>query len=144
MFFAALTSMAIGQMKSPVSWTYEAKKKTADTYEIVLTADVEKGWHIYSQHTGKGGPIPTKISLKSNPLVSVTKGNAKEIGKLEKTFDENFKTYVLFFSDKVCFVQTVKVKGGIKTNISGTVEYMVCDDCNCLPPVKKTFDLKLL
>ena len=143
LFFAVVTSLAIGQMKSPVSWTFEAKKKTVDTYEIIATANVDKPWHIYSQNTGKGGPVPTKISLKSNPLISVTKGNAKEIGKLEKTFDKNFDTDVLFFSDKVQFVQIVKVKGGIKTNVSGTVEYMVCDDSKCLPPVKKTFDLKL-
>ncbi len=144
LFFAALTSMVIGQMNNPVTWTYEAKKRSAGTYDIVLTADVAHPWHIYSQNTGKGGPIPTTITLKSNPLISYTKGKAKEVGKLEKTFDENFKTNVLFFSDKVQFVKTVKVKGGIKTNLSGTVEYMVCDESKCLPPVKKTFDLKLL
>jgi DsbC/DsbD-like thiol-disulfide interchange protein len=49
----------------------------------------------------------------------------------------------LFYSDNVSFVQTVKVKNGIKTNLSGTVEYMVCDDSQCLPPVKKTFALTL-
>jgi DsbC/DsbD-like thiol-disulfide interchange protein len=141
--FAVLTSLAIGQVQNPVSWTYEAKKKSADTYELVITADVESPWHIYSQNTGKGGPIPTAIRIKPNPLVTVS-GPAKELGKLEKTFDENFKTNVLYFSDKVQFVQTVKVKAGIKTNISGTVEYMVCNDERCLPPVKKTFDLKLL
>lgn len=140
--FTVVTSLAIGQIKNPVSWNYEAKKKSADTYEVVITADVERPWHLYSQKTGKGGPIPTSIRIKPNPLVKVL-GPAKEIGKLEKTFDENFKTNVLYFSDKVQFVQTVKVKGGIKTNISGTVEYMVCDDSKCLPPVKKSFDLKL-
>jgi thiol:disulfide interchange protein DsbD len=144
LFFAALTSMVIGQMNNPVTWTYEAKKRSAGTYDIVLTADVAHPWHIYSQNTGKNGPVPTKISLKPNPLVTVSKGNAKELGKLEKTFDKNFDTDVLFFSDKVQFVKTVKVKGGIKTNLSGTVEYMVCDESKCLPPVKKTFDLKLL
>ncbi|MCW3088702.1 MAG: cytochrome c-type biosis protein DsbD, protein-disulfide reductase [Sediminibacterium sp.] len=140
--FAAITGLAIGQAQNPVSWTYEARKKTADTYEIILTAEVEHPWHIYSQNTGKGGPIPTRVTFKANPLVSLA-GNTKESGKLEKTFDENFKTNVLYFSDKVQFVQTVKVKGGIKTNLNGAVEYMVCDDSKCLPPVKKTFELKL-
>lgn len=141
--FAVITSLAIGQIENPVSWTYEAKKKTADTYEIVITADLQHPWHIYSQNTGKGGPVPTTISFKANPLITVTKGKAKEIGKLEKMFDKNFNTNVLSFSEKVQFVQTVKVKGGIKTNLSGTVYYMVCNDSKCLPPVKKSFDLKL-
>ena len=103
---------------------------------------VDEPWHIYSQNTGKGGPIPTNIVFKTNPLVTKT-GTVKEVGKLEKVFDKNFKTDVLFYSEKVSFIQTVKVKNGIKTSLSGTVEYMVCDDSQCLPPVKKSFDLKL-
>lgn len=142
--FTVITGLAFGQMPNPVNWLYSAKKKSADTYEVILTAVVANPWHIYSQNTGKGGPIATTISLKSNPLLTVAKGNAKEIGKLEKTFDKNFNTNVLYYSDKVQFVKTVKVKGGIKTNLSGTIEYMVCNDSKCLPPVKKAFDLKLL
>ena len=142
-FLVAFMSMtAFSQMKSPVSWNYEAKKKTANTYEVILTATVEKGWHIYSQNTGKGGPVPTTIRFKANPLVTKI-GTIKEQGKLEKNFDKLFNTNVLYYADKVVFVQTVKVKGNIKTSVSGTVEYMVCDDSQCLPPVKKTFDLKL-
>jgi DsbC/DsbD-like thiol-disulfide interchange protein len=132
---------AFGQ--NPVSWSYEAKKKSAGVYEIVITAELSSPWHLYSQNTGKGGPIPTKISFKPNPLVTKT-GSVKEIGKLEKHFDENFKTDVLYYSNRVEFVQTVKLKGNTKTNIAGTVEYMVCDDSKCLPPARKTFDLKLM
>jgi thiol:disulfide interchange protein DsbD len=131
-----------GQPKSPVNWNYEVKKKTADTYDIVITASIDPHWHLYSQHTGKGGPIPTTIVTKTNPLVSKI-GALKELGKAEKVFDKLFNTNVVFFSDQVQYVQTVKVKNGVKTNISGTVEYMVCDDSQCLPPVKKSFDLKL-
>lgn len=137
-----VTAFSFAQRQNPVSWNYEAIKKSADTYEIVLTATVEEPWHIYSQNTGKGGPIPTAVVFKPNPLVAKT-GKVKELGKLEKVFDKNFNTDVLYFSDKVKFVQLVKVKGGIKTNLSGTVEYMVCDESQCLPPVKKSFDLKL-
>ncbi|HEY1019570.1 MAG TPA: protein-disulfide reductase DsbD domain-containing protein [Sediminibacterium sp.] len=137
-----VTAFSFAQRQNPVSWNYEAIKKSADTYEIVLTATVEEPWHIYSQNTGKGGPIPTAVVFKPNPLVTKN-GKVKELGKLEKVFDKNFNTDVLYFSDKVKFVQLVKVKGGIKTNLSGTVEYMVCDESQCLPPVKKSFDLKL-
>ena len=142
LFSVVITAIAIGQMKNPVSWDYAAKKKTANTYEITLTATVEHPWHIYSQNTGKGGPVPTTVSFKTNPLV-IKSGSVKEIGKLEKVFDKNFNTNVLFYSNQVQFVQTVKVKGNAKTNLSGTIEYMVCDDSQCLPPVKKSFELKL-
>ena len=145
--FAALVAfMSFSQPKNPVSWNYEAKKVSADTYELSLTATVESPWHIYSQNTGKGGPIATEIKIKPNPLVTIQNKKFKEIGKIEKAIDKNFGTTpveVVYFGDKVQFVQTVKVKGNAKTSISGTVEYMVCDDSQCLPPVKKSFDLKL-
>jgi thiol:disulfide interchange protein DsbD len=76
----------------------------------------------------------------------VAAGKAKEIGKLEKTLDKNFSAKgveVLFFGDQVQFVQNITLKGAVKTNISGSVEYMVCDDSQCLPPTKKSFDIKI-
>jgi DsbC/DsbD-like thiol-disulfide interchange protein len=141
--FLSIAFISFGQIENPVSWNYEAKKKSADTYEIVITANIENPWHIYSQSTGKGGPIPTSVSFKTNPLITKN-GAVKEVGKLEKIYDKNFETNVLSYSDKVQWIQIIKVKGGIKTNISGTIEYMVCDDSHCLPPTKKSFDLKLL
>ena len=138
-----IAGIATAQIKDPVSWTFEAKKKSADTYEVVLSASIQGKWHIYSQKTGKGGPIPTKVNFKANPLLNIT-GEVKEIGKIEKVYDEIFQTDVLYLSNKVQYVQTVKLKGKAKTNITGTIDYMVCDDSQCLPPAKKTFDIKLL
>lgn len=145
-FYTLILTMIAGigtaQIKDPVSWTFEAKKKSADTYDVVLTATIQGKWHIYSQKTGKGGPIPTKMTVKPNPLISLV-GTAKEIGKVEKIYDEIFQTDVLYLSNTAQYVQTVKLKGKVKTNVTGTIEYMVCDDAQCLPPTKKSFDIKL-
>jgi thiol:disulfide interchange protein DsbD len=130
------------QIKDPVSWKYEAVRKSGDTYELVITATVEKPWHIYSQNTGAGGPVPTNFTFKKNPLVDFS-GKTKEVGKLQKTYDNNFKTNVLYYSGQVVFKHLVKVKGNVKTNVSGVVEYMVCDDQQCLPPTKKSIEIKL-
>lgn len=136
-------TMAIAQVKDPVKWTYTAKKMGSNTYEIILTASLPKPWHIYSTTTGDGGPLPTKVTIKRNPLVSVV-GKVKEVGKLESEYDKNFETTVKYYSNKVEFIQTVVVRGKAKTNITGTVEYMTCDDERCLPPTTKTFELKLI
>lgn len=136
-----LTSIA--QSQNPASFTYEAVKKTADTYEVIITANLDKPWHIYSQNTPKGGPVPTQINFKLNPLAKPV-GKVEEKGKLEKVFDNNFKVNVLYYSNKIQFVQKMKVRAGTKTNISGTIEYMVCDDEMCLPPKKLPFDIKLI
>ena len=57
------------QPKDPATWTYEAKKKTDNTYDLVVTVTLPKPWHIYSQNTGNGGPIATSINFNSNPLI---------------------------------------------------------------------------
>ncbi|MFY7965103.1 MAG: protein-disulfide reductase DsbD domain-containing protein [Chitinophagaceae bacterium] len=130
------------QPKDPVVWTYEAKKKDDKTYDLVITATLPKPWHIYSQNSGADGPIPTAITFNANPLI-IKDGKVKETGKLIKAYDENFKTNVLSYADKVVFTQTIKLKTKAKTSVTGTVDYMVCNDEKCLPPTKKTFTIKL-
>jgi DsbC/DsbD-like thiol-disulfide interchange protein len=145
LFFVAW-SRTEAQIENPVEWTFSATKISAGVYDVVLTAQIEKPWHLYSQLTGKGGPIPTTISFRPNPLLQIPPGKAKEIGKPERMLDPNFgqpPVPVVYFSNEVRFVKRVTVKGKVSTNIGGTVEYMVCNDSKCLPPTKKTFDIKL-
>jgi hypothetical protein len=137
-----LSFSVFAQAQDPVVWSYSAKKKSANTYEVTLSARLDDSWHIYSVNTPKGGPVATKINFKKNPLVSV-EGVVKENGKLETMKDKLFSVDVKYYSDRVDFVQLVKVKGNIKTNVAGTVQYMVCDDTQCLPPTTKNFDIKL-
>ena len=136
------TIISFSQVQNPVQWSYSATKKSSTSYEVTIVATVPKPWHIYSQTTPKGGPIPTKITFAKNPLVVLT-GNAQEVGSLQVDHDKNFGIDVKYFSDKVEFVQTVNLKAPVKTNVSGIVEYMVCNDSQCLPPTKVNFEVKL-
>ena len=137
-----ITAAAIAQFKDPVQWNITAAKKSGKTYELKFSATVANPWHIYSQNTPKGGPVPTKFSYKTNPLITFN-GSAKEVGDLKQVHDQYFNVDVKYFNNKVDFVQTVTLKADAKTSISGTVEYMVCNDEECLPPKKVPFDLKL-
>ncbi|HMZ46045.1 MAG TPA: protein-disulfide reductase DsbD family protein [Chitinophagaceae bacterium] len=135
-------SVQAQKAKNPVSFSYKAVKKTDGTVDIIALATIEKGWHIYSQNTDKGGPVPTNIAFKLNPLAKKT-GKVLEKGKVEKTFDKTFGVNVMYYSNQVQFIQNFKIKNGIKTSIYGTVEYMVCDDEMCLPPKKENFEVKI-
>jgi thiol:disulfide interchange protein DsbD len=131
----------MAQIKDPVKWT-ATSRKSANGYDVVLTATLPKPWHIYSQTTGEGGPVPTTFKFAKNPLVMFD-GKVKEVGALKEQYDKLFDTKVKYYGDKVDFVQTVKVKGNLKTNVNVTVEYMTCDDSQCLPPTKKSFNVSL-
>ena len=130
------------QIQNPVDWTATSKKISDKVYEIHLTANLDKGWHIYSQSTPDGGPLATSVSFSRNPLLTL-EGTAKEAGKLEQKHEALFGVDVKQYSDKVEFVQTVRRKGKTKTAINGTVEFMTCNDRECLPPVTKKFSVVL-
>jgi hypothetical protein len=138
----SIAGVSFAQLSDPVKWSYTAIKKSDKVYEVTYTATIEKPWHIYSQTTPKGGPVPTKFVYKTNPLITIS-GIPKEDGALVKKHEEVFGIDVKYFDTKVLFTQTVNLKSSVKTNIAGTIEYMVCNDSQCLPPKKISFDLQL-
>src|SRR5689334_17829532 len=138
--FLAVSSFA--QIKDPVQWGFTTKKIAPLIYEVHLTATIEGGWHLYSQTTPEGGPIATSIEFTKNPLVAI-QGAAKEVGKLEQRHEELFGVDVKQFSNKVDFVQTVTLKGKVTTNVSGSIEFMTCNDHECLPPKSVKFSIAL-
>lgn len=131
---------AVAQQK--ISWTFSAKKLPGNKYELHMTATPPAGWHVYSQNTPDGGPIPTTFTFNNNALTTLT-GKVKEVGKTVKYFDKNFKVNVVYFEGKADFVQVVTVKGKIKTNISGEIESMICNDKICMPPSTEKFNIAL-
>ena len=141
MIGALLTIGASAQKINPTKWSFEAVKKADKQYEIIATVVIESPWHIYSQFV-KGGPIPTSIQFKKNPLISLV-GKTKEEGKIEKKFDPNFKTMIATFGGTVKFKQMVSLKVASKTKLAGTVDYTVCNDEKCLPPSKLDFEVNL-
>jgi thiol:disulfide interchange protein DsbD len=128
--------------QSPVQWEYSAKKVADKTYEVRLTATINSPWHIYSQTTPDGGPTKTSISFLKNPLVTIG-GNVKENGAMVSKHEDVFGVDVRYYENKVVFVQKVTLKGNAKTNITGTVEYMACNDEQCMPARKEKFNIKL-
>jgi len=140
LFVISLTCFC--QSQSHVKWSFESRKKSDNVYEIILHATVAQPWHIYSQFTPDGGPLATQITFASNPIVAV-EGSPIEMGELLSRHDQNFGVDIRYFSDKVDFVQTVKRKGVVRTSVRGNIEYMICDDTKCLPPVKQTFTVEI-
>jgi thiol:disulfide interchange protein DsbD len=130
------------QAQEVVEWKFSVRKTGTLIYEVHLIATVEEGWHIYSQQTPKGGPLPTKVVFFKNPLV-ILKGKTKEKGEMEEYHDETFDVDVYAYSNQVDFVQVVQLKKKIKTRVNGSIEFMACTQERCLSPEKKAFSLSL-
>ncbi|HLF45447.1 MAG TPA: hypothetical protein VI548_03435 [Chitinophagaceae bacterium] len=124
-----------------VQWGYSPKKILDKTYEIRLTPIVQSPWHIYSQTSPEGGALPTTISFNKNPKICI-EGKTKEVGKVVSKYEDVFEV-VKYFEGQADFVQIVKFKSNIKTNINGSIEYMACNDEQCLPPKTVDFSVRL-
>jgi thiol:disulfide interchange protein DsbD len=140
-FSVFLATVSFAQ-SNVVNWKFESKKLGDKKYEVKLIAMVAQPWHIYSTTTPDGGPLPTKITFTKNPL-AVMEGKLKEVGKLETKFEDVFDVDTKFFNDKVEFVQVVTLKANVKTSLTGSVEYMTCNDKECLPPKSVDFSIAL-
>lgn len=141
---AFLFLLVAGAVKAqqPVNWSFSSKKVGDKLYEVQLLAEVEEPWHIYSQFTPPGGALPTSIHVNKNPLI-LLQGGIKESGKLKKKYEEVFGMDVKYFEGNVTFTQLVKLKAAVKTNLSGNLEFMVCNEHECLPPKTILFNIPL-
>ncbi len=143
--FLALSVIAgtLAFAQNPVSWSFSTKKINDKVYEVHLLANIQPGWHLYSQNQPQDAiAIPTSFNFSKNPIVDFD-GKVKEVGKLEKVKDDKLGIAANQYSQKVDFVQLVKVKGAVKTNITGKLEYQTCDDKKCLPPKSLNFSVAL-
>ena len=143
LFCLFLFGTTIASAQNPISWSFTSKKLTENSYEVKITATIERGWHLYSQiQPDDAIAMPTTFTITNNPLLEVV-GKIKEVGKLEKFRDKELDLSANQYSEKVEFVQTVKLKGKAKTSYSGSVEFQTCDDKKCLPPKTVNFKVAL-
>ncbi|MDP3352680.1 MAG: cytochrome c biogenesis protein CcdA [Flavobacteriaceae bacterium] len=135
-----LTSLQ-AQIYDPVKWNSTVEKVTDSTFYLVTTASIQGGWHLYSQNVPDGGPIPTTFTYKINQqfelLEKTTEPNGIEID--DKVFDMRIK----YFEHEAIFKQLVKIKNADLSVIKGEVEFMVCDDKNCLPPTIQELEFRI-
>jgi len=132
---------APAQSTAPIKWTFTVQKTGTDIYQVHLTATLSSNWHIYAQNSGEG-PIPTHFIFAPNPLLILV-NKPKEVGKLKKAFEPAFKSEVQYYEKTVDFVQTVQVKGHVKTMLTGKVEFLLCRDMECLPPDDLSFSVDI-
>lgn len=126
-------TLAMAQSSTQVRWTYTTKKIAAKTYEVHMTATIGGDFHMYAQNVGGDGPIPTSFKFTKSPLFTL-EGPVREVGKMVKKFETAWNHDVNYYEGTVDFVQVVKLKTSAKTALAGQVEFMVCDDHQCLPP----------
>lgn len=141
LFLLAAFSVTVhAQSAKQVQWNYTTKKIADKTYEVHMQASIGANYHLYAQDAGVEGPLPTTFKFTANPL-AILDGKVKEDGKMIKKKEEVWGGNVHYYEKSVDFIQVVKLKGNIKSNLAGSVQFMVCNDSQCLPP--STVEIKV-
>ena len=129
--------VAQGQMVNPVHFSSQLKKLKGNEGEIVFSATVDDGWHVYSTDMGNDGPISATFNV-------VKMEGAEPVGKLQprgniiKQYDKMFGMELRFFEKKAQFVQKIRFTKP-QYVIDCYLEYGACNDEMCLPPTEVAF-----
>ena len=134
-------NVLIAQQLDPVKWKYSVKETSATEAELVFTAQLDKGWHLYSQYTSPDGPLAIEFTFEESK-------DYERVGKVmepkpHEEMDDIFNCIVKSFSGKVVFRQKVKRISDKDFTVKGTVAYQLCNDGSCIAPEDHDFSFKV-
>ena len=132
-----LLMAAQAQLANPIHFTSQLKTGSGYEAEIVFTATIDQGWHVYSTDLGEDGPISATFNADKMEGAEVV-GKLTPRGNEIKKYDAMFGMDLRYFEDKVTFVQKIKFTKP-HYDIDCYLEYGACNDHSCLPPSEVTF-----
>ncbi|WP_449019396.1 protein-disulfide reductase DsbD family protein [Prevotella jejuni] len=138
--FTLLFSLTAMAQQNPVHFSVQQKQVSPTEVEVVFSAKIDQGWHVYSTNLPADGP--TSATLHVDKLEGVTPvGKLAARGKELNVYDKTFEMKLRYFENSVGFVQRYKITA--KTySIKGYLEYGACNDEMCLPPTQVEFNFK--
>ncbi|QNM85960.1 thioredoxin family protein [Polaribacter pectinis] len=131
----------VAQIEDPIKWETSVEKTSETEFTLIATATIEKSWHLYSQNVPENGPIPTTFYFDE------AKNSFKKIGETieedgHTVDDKVFGMKIKFFENTAVFKQKIKLTANKKI-VNGSVEFMVCDDTQCMAPTEVDLEFKL-
>ena len=130
---AVIISLSVrGQMMDPVHFSSQLKMLEGGEAEIVFSATIDDGWHVYSTDLGSDGPIAATFNVVKMDGAE-TVGKLKPRGNVVKQFDKMFDMELRFFEHRATFVQKIRFTKP-KYDIDCYLEYGACNDEMCMPP----------
>ena len=129
---------AEAQILTPVKWEIKLEDSDSSVKTLLFSAKLDNGWHLYDMNLPEGGPISTSFNYE-------TLKGAKTIGspipskKATTVYDEQFEMNLSWYAHEVSFTQKLEITNPKAFKVEGYVEFMACNDENCLPPDKESF-----
>ncbi|SHL71183.1 protein-disulfide reductase DsbD family protein [Flavobacterium xanthum] len=115
------------QILDPAKWTTKIEKKSETNYILTFNTVIENDWHLYSQFTPDGGPLPLEIIFKNQKGNFTLVGKAKE-SKTRTAYNDIFEVNETFFEKKGQIQQKITITNPKLTEIKVDFNYQVCKD----------------
>ena len=107
LLFTIISFSLFSQIQDPVDWSFSVEDVSNNTYNLIIEADIEKGWRVYSQHVDDDGPIPTSFQFIETQDFTLI-GDVLE-GNVMTKFDPVFEMNLSYFEDKAGFKQKITI-----------------------------------
>lgn len=117
-------STSFAQLIYPTKWTFTKEDNKNGEYTLVFKVKLDEGWHIYSQFTPDGGPLPMVFKFDKASCVKLI-GKVTESKPIEE-FDSMFLVNVKYFSKEVILKQKIQVSGSCI--LKGKIDYQACKE----------------
>ena len=137
-FSIALHSNVSAQIFDPVQWRMEYELISETEGNIIVWAEIEENWHIYSIKTSSP-PIPTSFAFNDSIPAYKLEGEIEEIGNVIESYDKIFEKQVGYYDREIAFKQKIKTLSSEPFSIDFYIEFQACDQEKCLPPQKERF-----
>lgn len=131
---------AYAQVENPVSWKFQSAGQ-----QVEMTATISGAWHMYDIGPYEGGPNATTFIFELPAGVTLD-GGIIQVTRPTRIQDEIFGMEIGYFAKSAKFIQKFKISAtaadqakSAPIKVKGNVEWQVCDDESCLPPVDEDF-----
>lgn len=135
LFFIFAFAKGNAQILEPVKWTAKIEKKSGTNAVLIFDGTIEKDWHMYSQFTPDGGPLPLEIVFKNQKGNYNLVGKAKE-SKTKTAFNDVFGVNETFFEGKAHIVQEITITNPDLKTVDVDFDFQVCKEV-CINSSKK-------
>lgn len=125
--------------QNPVHFSVQQKQVSPEEIEVIFSAKIDKGWHLYSTNIPDDGPTKATLNLDKKATKGVEPiGKLQPVGKTVTKFEEMFGTNLTYFENSGAFKQRFKITGK-EYKVKGYLEYGACNDEMCMPPTSVDF-----
>ncbi|MCM1292823.1 MAG: protein-disulfide reductase DsbD N-terminal domain-containing protein [Bacteroides sp.] len=125
-----------------MKWRVNVKMLNSTEGEVIITATIAEGWHLYGTSLPKNGPRPTVFDFSASKGVKFT-GALTQSSEPEVYHDKMFDLKLSCWTGKVTFRRRFKVTDAETAAIAGSISFMSCNNSTCNPPSKEKFNKKI-